>query len=76
MVNFGGAWKNCATRREEEEEEEEDRNFQRIFFNYLRSEMREKFNCTAARGGEREREREGNNKKRGREGKKKNFEIN
>ena len=74
MVNFGGAWKNCATRREEEEEEEEDRNFQRIFFNYLRSEMREKFNCTAARGGEREREEE--IIKRGREGKRKNFEIN
>lgn len=56
------------------EEEEEDRNFQRIFFNYLRSEMREKFNCTAARGGEREREEE--IIKRGREGKRKNFEIN
>ena len=49
------------------EEEEEDRNFQRIFFNYLRSEMREKFNCTAARGGEREKEiikREGGREKR------------
>lgn len=59
----------------EEEEEEEDRNFQRIFFNYLRSEMREKFNCEA-RSPRGEREEEIKKKERGGERKKKNFEIN
>lgn len=58
-----------------EEEEEEDRNFQRIFFNYLRSEMREKFNCEA-RSPRGEREEEIKKKERGGERKKKNFEIN
>lgn len=42
---IGKFWRGVEKLRDGEEEGE-DRNSQRIFFNYSRSEMREKFNCT------------------------------